>query len=237
MKHKNPFLRENQTEGSGKLAVVTESYIGLNNFESPCWWIKQMEDGRENERSVSYTLGKSFVPTPDGKGWTKGGKPAALNSNSQAGKFAGKLEDGGFPMEKLYDENTGMPDVSALVGGTFELEFLQELDRDGKPKTWTSKQDGQLRDSLKTWLTSFIEFQPGMVAESAAPTFNDEDVEAFRGVVADIIKEAGGTLSRSKIIGALTGRDDVNNNLTPLLLKASFNEGAPWTLDGTTYNL
>jgi hypothetical protein len=176
-------------------------------------------------------MGNTFVPTEDGKGWTVGGEAKPLNKKSNAGKQAEKLEDGGFPMDKLVTSD-GKPDVSGLVGGAFELDFVPRLNRDGEKKTWVDR-DGNTRDELITYLGTFVGFRG---APPAQKVVSEEDISAAREIVAKVIKDAGGAITQPALIRALTAAK-ADKQIITLLLKKSFNEGAPWSKDGATYNL
>ena len=235
----NPFLKENRIEGAeGPEVLVLESYTKTKEWDyngkdmkTNAWFVKWLEVDKGFEWTEEFSFG-SLIPTPDGKGFRKqNGEPGKLGVSTHAAKLYDLIEDGGFDTTKLFNDETGLPDVSALVGARFRIAYVQKKDKDGELKF--REYDGKTYPDNKKFLGEFLGFAnvPGNGA-----AVDEESINAARETVHKFITDAGGSIEQPALIRALNAAK-ADKQIVTLLLKKSFNEGAPWSKDGATYSI
>ena len=148
----NPMKKENRLEGP-ETNFVTINAIKVETFEHPSFSkpsnrvaITWLEDGKDKEWTEDFSIG-AMIPTKDGKGFTKkDGTHGQLGSNTNFALLYDLLDEGGYDVDQLFDEDTGIPDVTPLIGGRFQIHNVQKKDLEGtlKYRTFEGK-DGDTR--------------------------------------------------------------------------------------------
>jgi len=251
---KNPFDPDNFSLGvgwDGKTVTITSSRFKTDMFTygdgtpylddngeqgyANVWEIKGISEDSENERTESYSIGKSLIPTSDGDSFEhKAGKPnATFHVKAKAAKFAAALKTSGFDLSKLVDDE-GKPSAKGLVGAIFVFKALQPID----PKTNEPAVDKGGYAKIEQYPAKFIGWSK---TSPAAQVANDGVQDKAYDVITELLTEAeGNTLTRVQLIQALNKKlagDDDMNAIVQLAVKEDFNSAAPWKLEGNTISL
>lgn len=258
MAFKNPFRSENIVKATGglwddKIVAITAANTGIVRLRykdgSPVLGkdgepatrnslvLKGIAENTEMEREETYSAG-SLVPTADGEGFIKpdGSIPEGFHENSDMAKFVQFLENSGYPVDSLFDPETGAMKVSLLIGAKLRFKGETRLDKDGKVK-----KNSKGYDELHFYPVEFIGYVNGKApAPQAKPVDEGALVEKAQSIVIGLLESNGGTLTRvdmvRKLSSALAGDPDANK-VRALIMKDEFHANAPWKRDGSSYSL
>lgn len=203
-----------------------------------CVEIFGIADDQEFERRETYSVG-ALLPTADGNGFVKpDGSPFnGFHKNSEMAKFCRGLQQGGFPMGKLWDAASEKATFDGLVGAQVVMHGEAKHDKNGN-----IKKNAKGYEEQKFFPVEFKGFKTGVAATPvAAVTDTTALVYKANDAVMTALTELGGKATRAELVRKLSAmlvNDKVDGNkIVAMVARAEFHKDKPWTVDGTGYSL
>jgi len=239
----NPFDSDHFKTGGGvwneKTVTLVKAYFGLQTDNTGKPFVRDgvtqddhalhiigIVEGQEKERREMYSIG-ALRGTAEGEGYTKAdGSAGVLHKSSNGGKFFAALKTSGFDMSRLFVD--GKQKVSGLNGARIIMTGVERLNKKGETKV--SK-----NGFTEYWF--YPQTTVGYVGTAAAKANGAAGLDAkLRTIVAGIIKEKGGSVSRVDLVKslsvALKGEADGAQGIV-LASQETFLKGGPWSYNGT----